>query len=258
MPEDQRPYGWSSEMAENLAKSLLKSFRDGKTMFLGTFAICEQEKKVLVFDGLQRMTTLNLMLLSLWWWAKGRSVGLTKSAPVQSMESMLFGTNGAIGAIAKGRDLLNAKLLLTLNENNIGMSSLFKELKHEGDARVDLKDLEKNGARSIFMRNFVCLFKFFESKMKSWSLESVLSFMDYIIADPASEGVIADSASERGKVHVVLLTANLSMAKEIFLVLNTPGMRAADGDLIKAHLVTCLESEFDEFWRNLAGWEQVC
>jgi uncharacterized protein with ParB-like and HNH nuclease domain len=74
IPPYQRPYSWGVQQAGELFDDILTATRDaakkpGDPYFLGSVVLIKEESKpeADVIDGQQRLTTLSLLIVSVWW-----------------------------------------------------------------------------------------------------------------------------------------------------------------------------------------------
>nr|AHF24870.1 hypothetical protein [uncultured bacterium Contig1491] len=65
IPRFQRSYSWGAEQCDELWRDILRAARAHRSHFVGTLIYCEDEGRLSVVDGQQRLTTVTLLLVAL-------------------------------------------------------------------------------------------------------------------------------------------------------------------------------------------------
>jgi hypothetical protein len=252
-------------MALKLARDLRSAAERKCPYFLGSFATSfvvddDGGSKVFLYDGLQRMTTLTVTLYALWRFVNQEHAQHVTT--VREIGALLFVDDGLLCSkqeARKGRSIVVRHLhLADEDERNLEQlhESMFSLL--ESHDRL-LEELDREG-KAVILRNFNYIVGYFSSLKKKMLVTEVLDYVKYVRSN---------------SVKIIHVRSSPSFIKEIFMVLNTPGMAALEGDLIKARLSQYYDSErpggegaemFIKFWtafstrleRNWVSWADEC
>ncbi len=62
IPDFQRPYSWKKKQVEQLIQDIINAQKEGKLYLIGNMILYENNKKLEIIDGQQRITTLSLII----------------------------------------------------------------------------------------------------------------------------------------------------------------------------------------------------
>ncbi len=202
IPSEQRDYLWPSKMAIDLVDCLLRAFNADQEMFLGSFALSKKlnSNDPYIYDGLQRLTTLNIMLLALWSFTHSK-FGAENEKSVASLKELLFGGENDCGALGWNDE----HHLQHEGQDLTAFNSMYKS-QFAGYSQGDMED----SVSSIdFSRNFSELLKFLSFMCSTWNVTKCLDFAKFI--------------TKSQKIFVIRVQANSKLIQNIFRVLNSPG-----------------------------------
>ncbi len=222
VPDFQRPYSWNKEECENLWDDLIEFIeqkpQSDEKYFLGNIVIHEEGKAFVVIDGQQRLTTLLLLIKSLF----------ARAGVVHALEKCL-----------KKEDPLTAKLV---NELRV-------ESKVLASDKNDLYDLVFNNGKNLQSGRFLENYRLFQMKLEKWIEEKnndpnalnnlILVLLDQVVILPIHCGSEDDALT-------------------IFETINNRGVPLTDADIFKAKLHASSGADKDEFlesWNRIENHE---
>lgn len=201
IPFFQRAYVWNKDNWEELIMDLLKS---SKNHFLGSLILKQVEvktgetKQVLVIDGQQRLTTLSILLRTLY----DSFDAETQDACKQILESCLFYKKRATS-----RDMY-----VKIEHSKIDRKYYQRVIKKEVD--VEAIDPETCGS------NILKCYKYFTDKLKTIPLDTRTRLFDDLMNDDK-------------KILVVIDLSTSDDEQSIFDTINSAGMRLSSADIVK-------------------------
>lgn len=256
IPIYQRPYSWEKHHVETLLNDILASFVQQensnimKKYYLGNFILFETNKKISnnrlsvyeIIDGQQRMTSLVIMLLSIYSLLK---LYVTKT---NLSEEKKYSINKKIDDLKnylwKQEKKINNKDIRSLNLNSIEKSFFIELFDECFDNVVEIKKFSKrnniNKFEKLILENFKYFYDNLDKKFNN-KIESFLDFIDYLLND--LEFIVIIAKCEIGEVF------------SIFESINSKGKRLEEIDLFKSFIFSELDKkDYDEYfkiWGNL-------
>lgn len=220
VPDFQRPYSWNKEECENFWNDLIEFLNQrpqpDEKYFLGNIVIHEEGRAFVVIDGQQRLTTLLLLIKSLF----------SKAGVVQALEKCL-----------KKEDPLTAKLV---NELRVESRVLASD-------KSELYDIIFHNGSNLQSGRFLDNYKLFQSKLDKWLSEQnndpnalnslILTLLDQVVVLPIHCGSEDDALT-------------------IFETINNRGVPLTDADIFKAKLHSASGEDKDIFLASWNRIEQ--
>lgn len=241
IPRFQRDYSWTEEEWEDLWMDILSTIKDGgePAHYMGYLVLQTNDEKTFdVIDGQQRLTTLNLLVLS----ALKNFQRLVDQGndPERNRQRLQDFRRSYIGFLDPVTFVAKSKLTLNRNNDTYFQSYL-----------VPLGHLPVRGFRA----SEHSLRKAFE-----WFDKAVL---DYVTKAGGDSGVVlaqfVESMSDKIFFTVITVTDELN-AYKVFETLNARGVRLSATDLLKNYLFSVLhrEGQHEQELRALENrWESM-
>ena len=201
IPFFQRAYVWNEDNWEELISDLLES---GKSHFLGSLILKQvavpsgNTKQVLVIDGQQRLTTLSILLKTLY---DSFDTG-TQEACKQELETCLF------------------------YKRRASSKELFVKIEH---SKVDRKHYQSVIEKEVIPAtlnlgesdsNILKCYKFFTDRLVSVNMDKRIELFDDLMDDDK-------------KILVVIDLTDADDEQSIFDTINSAGMRLSSADIVK-------------------------
>lgn len=203
IPFFQRAYVWNEANWEELISDLLES---GKSHFLGSLILKQVEiqsgntKQVLVIDGQQRLTTLSILLRTLF-----NSFGLElqeKCKQDGKFDVCLF----------YKKDMFESDVLVKIEHSKVDKKYYQQVIKNEIDAdTVDIKTCKSN---------ILKCYKYFTDRLKAISLD-------------ARKKLFSDLLNPNNNILVVIDLTEDDDEQTIFDTINSAGVRLSSADIVK-------------------------
>lgn len=229
IPFFQRAYVWNEDNWEELISDLLES---GKSHFLGSLILKQvavpsgNTKQVLVIDGQQRLTTLSILLRTLY----DSFDSDTQEACKQELETCLFYKKRAS----------SKELFVKIEHSKVDCKHFQSVIKKE----VDPSALNLGESDS----NILKCYKFFCDRLVSVDMEKRIELFDNLMDDDK-------------KILVVIDLTDADDEQSIFDTINSAGMRLSSADIVKNVL---FQRAFDLYSNNEEvetlykdNWERV-
>jgi hypothetical protein len=215
IPFFQRAYVWNEDNWEELISDLLEN---DKSHFLGSLILKQvavqsgNTKQVLVIDGQQRLTTLSILLRTLY----DSFDSDTQDACKQKLETCLY-----FKKKASSKELF-VKIEHSKVDNKHFQSVIKKEIDH---APLDLGESDNN---------IIKCYKFFSGRIATIDMEKRIELFDDLMDDDK-------------KILVVIDLTDADDEQSIFDTINSAGMRLSSADIVKNVL---FQRAFDLYSNN--------
>ncbi len=224
IPKYQRAFSWNQDKAEQLYVDIFSS-RDN--YFLGSILLNKREGYFEVIDGQQRLTTLSILILSIF---------LIYKTNVDEVEAQKYIHKYLKFGNTRGE---YATLVLSRHNNNF-----YNEL-------VDLTSFEEVDSLvpSENDKAMLAVLKLFIKKINEKKVTD-------IHLEKARLNDILEKVTE--KVFFLQLTVtDYAQASKLFEVLNNRGTELSEADLVRNHLLSELERQGLGTEENIKLWEQI-
>jgi len=229
IPFFQRAYIWNEDNWEDLIADLLLS---GKSHFLGSlilkqvFTLAGDTKQVLVIDGQQRLTTLSILLRTLY----DSFDADTQEACKQKLEACLFYKKKAS----------SKELFVKIEHSKIDRRHYLSVIRREiAPASIDPETVDSN---------ILKCYKFFTDRLVSVDMQKKIDLFDDLMDDDK-------------KILVVIDLTDADDEQSIFDTINSAGVRLSSADIVKNVL---FQRAFDFYDNNedvetlyRENWENV-
>jgi hypothetical protein len=215
IPFFQRAYVWNEDNWEELISDLLES---GKSHFLGSLILKQvavpsgNTKQVLVIDGQQRLTTLSILLRTLY----DSFDDDTQEACKQELETCLFYKKRAS----------SKELFVKIEHSKVDCKHFQSVIRKEIDPAM--LDLGASGS------NILKCYKFFADRLKSVAMYKRIELFDDLMDDDK-------------RILVVIDLTDADDEQSIFDTINSAGMRLSSADIVKNVL---FQKAFDLYSNN--------
>ena len=245
IPSYQRPYVWGQDEIEELLENIKEAYEESvqdknsnKKLFLGNIIFCLKKKEnendmIELIDGQQRLTTLTLILLSLY----------KKIEPINPVYSKIRSTLWKTGY--EGENIIayndQPNIISQFAANGISFIPKFDSFNNL------MTNVGNYDDDSLYCKNFTFITRKFEEFNQTWEQQTPRLFY------PSS---FADFLLEKIKLHVIKSDSQ-DEALETFRVLNDKGIPLYDSDFLKAYLMEYIISknkninEFSDTWNNI-------
>ncbi len=231
IPEYQRPYAWTEDEIRTLFDDFVEFTKKRKGQmseryFLGCIVSFKNNETQEIIDGQQRITSLMLLLRSIYCKLEKMEIPTAESQNLMSkIKSTLWKEDEMTGNVDKKQILLISRVI-----NNEG-NEILKTILETGKANKENKD--------NYSKNYILFQKLIDELSQEMPLlfyEFILSILKYSILLP----IQAESQDT---------------ALTIFSTLNNRGLPLADSDIFKAKIYNELSAEqkqrFIEEWQSL-------
>lgn len=227
VPKYQRAFAWTDKHIEDLLDDIQTALAEGRTYFIGTIVLKNENGKLEIVDGQQRLASITILLSAI------RNLFLDEKMydNTQTIDNeFLFTRNRRTNEI-------NPNLTLSIIDNTFFENLI---LKRKAD-KSRIIDTEKDSHRRI-ENAFNISEQFIKMLLQNNSIEKIHDWVDYI---------------DTSLKFIVVTVSSTSNAYEIFETLNDRGIELAQTDLIKNFLFgrasqTKLE-QVQEYWLKMIG-----
>lgn len=215
IPFFQRAYVWNEDNWEELIADLLES---GKSHFLGSLILKQvvvpsgNTKQVLVIDGQQRLTTLSILLRTLY----DSFDEDTQDACKQELETCLFYKKRAS----------SKELFVKIEHSKVDCKYFQRVIRKE----IDPETLTLGVSDS----NILKCYRFFTNRLKSVAMDKRIELFDNLMDDDK-------------RILVVIDLTDADDEQSIFDTINSAGMRLSSADIVKNVL---FQRAFDLYSNN--------
>lgn len=217
VPSFQRDYSWEQEQIDELWEDYENMSQGGTQHFMGYLVLQTKDREAFtVIDGQQRLTTITLMIIA----ALHRFQQLINDniSAKENEERVKYYHNTYLGVFNPTN--LKTSLKLILNRNN---KDHLKEMATMNSYEVP--EVRKIRASN---RKLSKALKFFQEKMKEYSDDELINFLDNV---------------RQGFLFTTITVPNASDAFVIFETLNARGMHLSAPDLLKNYLFSLVDEK---------------
>lgn len=232
IPDYQRPYAWGEDECQTLWKDIFdfafpdkkpENFNSDEEYFLGPIVTFENNKKLEVIDGQQRLTTLMLLL----------RVFYKRLEKMEDENSMRTKQNLA-QCIWKSDEFGNE------NKEKLKIDSQVALDEHKNE----FLEILKTGDAKDFKSQYAINFRYFEKEVDEF-LKEYPNYFAYLPTRILNNCILLPIEADNEKT-----------ALRIFSTLNDRGKPLADADIFKAqfykfYVAKNQKDEFIEKWKNL-------
>lgn len=222
IPIYQRNYDWDIEQCSTLYNDILNIIKNKNTHFFGSIvSSCEPDKKYLIIDGQQRLTTINLILIAIYRLLDNNEESTLKR---QIYEEYL---------INRFEEDDNLRLKLKVSKGNKkDFSNLFD---------LDIEQILENKFKNRLYENFSYYYNNIKNDVKNgkYSLKSLFEALKKLVV-----------------VDILLEPKNGDNPQLIFETLNSTGKKLEQSDLIRNFLLMNLQEEeqeklYNDYWLKI-------
>ena len=222
IPIYQRNYDWNIEQCSTLYNDILNIIKNKNTHFFGSIvSSCEPDKKYLIIDGQQRLTTINLILIAIYRLLDDNEESILKK---QIYEEYL---------INRFEEDDNLRLKLKVSKGNKkDFSNLFD---------LDIEQILENKFKNRLYENFLYYYNNIKNDIKNgkYSLKDLFEALKKLVV-----------------VDILLEPNNGDNPQLIFETLNSTGKKLEQSDLIRNFLLMNLQEDeqeklYNDYWLKI-------
>lgn len=233
VPLFQRSYKWDESRWEDLFDDIIRLYDNEDSHFMGSLVLQDigvDNKKTLVIDGQQRLTTLSLLLIA-----------LAKYIKINNVEQYLYETtikNRLIATNSTGSNN-SVRIILSNKENN------------NSDYKILINNFFENSNNNFNVNSDLSkCYNYYLKKIENYFNEELgedVSIKDYVIK-------LYDIVSIKLKFVIIRLDKDED-PNMIFETLNTRGTDLEDGDLVRNFIfmqnIENIENIYNDSWDPL-------